>query len=77
MRLQFIDFDHFQLSILCFPPSHPGPWETLPEIFNIFTMMAIQEIEDQLHNSFKTLGKLEQNNQFLFFATYNLSFKYF
>ena len=66
MRLQFSDFDHSHYSILCLLPSQPGPWETLPELFKIFTMMAIQEIEDQLHQSFKSLGKLKENNQFLF-----------
>ena len=29
-------------------------------------MMAIQEIEDQLRRSFESLGKLEENNRFLF-----------
>ena len=29
-------------------------------------MMAIQEIEDQIHKSFQTLGKIQQNSKFLF-----------
>ena len=29
-------------------------------------MMAIQEIRDQLRHSFQTLGKIQQNNKFLY-----------
>ena len=50
------------LTILCLLTKLPGPWETLLIITSL-TMMAIQEIEDQLHQSFQNLGKIQQNSK--------------